>query len=97
MSTPLIGAARRSSASRCHRASKPAEPGRPDLRWRYRGNIPGRILLQTFLTIARPLVIWQQRVRDREALRRMPDHMLKDIGLDPVDLREETDKPFWRA
>lgn len=97
MSTFITGASREASASRRHRASKPAELGRPDLRWRYRGNIPGRILLQTFFALARPLVTWQQRVRDREALRRMPDHMLKDIGLDPGQLHEETDKPFWRA
>jgi len=97
MSTSLTGAARSRSASRRHRASTSAELGRPDLRWRYRGNILGRILLQTFFAIAQPLLIWQRRMRDRETLQRMPDHMLKDIGLDPGQLREETDKPFWRA
>jgi uncharacterized protein YjiS (DUF1127 family) len=97
MSTFVTGAARKGSASRRHRLSRPAEVGRPNLRWRYRGNPLGRWLLQGFFVLAEPLLIWQQRVRDRETLRRLPDHMLKDIGIDRADLREEADKPFWRA
>ncbi|MPZ10069.1 MAG: DUF1127 domain-containing protein [Kiloniellaceae bacterium] len=45
---------------------------------------------------ARPLVVWRQRLRDRDYLQRLPDYLLRDIGLDAAALREESRKPFWR-
>lgn len=42
------------------------------------------------------LYLWQQRLRDREALLQMTTAQLKDIGLSRVDALQEAEKPFWR-
>jgi uncharacterized protein YjiS (DUF1127 family) len=97
MSSLSPGAARKGPASRRHRAFQQADLGRPDLRWRSVHNPLGQALLWLFFTAARPLVIWQKRLRDRETLRRMPGYMLRDIGMDASEMREEADKPFWQA
>lgn len=73
-----------------------AEPGRPDLRWRAIRNPVGRGLVRLLLAVARPLVIWQRRIRDRDYLRQLPDYLLRDIGIDVEDARGEARKPFWR-
>ncbi|MEO3429182.1 DUF1127 domain-containing protein [Pelagibius sp. CAU 1746] len=56
-----------------------------------------RVLLWAFFAAAAPLVLWQHRLRERNALERLPDYILRDIGLHPAEVREETRKPFWRA
>ena len=38
---------------------------------------------------------WQIRSRQRTALRRLNDHMLKDIGVTRADAWREAAKPFW--
>jgi uncharacterized protein YjiS (DUF1127 family) len=86
---PRLSNARRSPA-------RPAEFGRPDVRWRSVGNPLGRALLWLFFAAARPLVVWQKRLRDRAYLERMPDYLLRDIGLDAEDIHHEIAKPFWR-
>lgn len=40
---------------------------------------------------------WWRRSQDREALMRMTDRDLKDIGLRRYDAYREARKPFWRA
>ena len=40
---------------------------------------------------------WHRRAEERRRLRELEPHMLKDIGLDKWQIREMTDKPFWRA
>lgn len=40
---------------------------------------------------------WRERRRTRRALERLPDHLLRDIGLDPLTARRESQKPFWRV
>ena len=45
----------------------------------------------------RLLLVWQQRIHDREALRLMSESQLKDIGIGSIDARQEAEKPFWRA
>ncbi len=40
---------------------------------------------------------WSERARQRSALGRLSDEMLKDIGLSRADVHIETRKPFWRA
>lgn len=40
---------------------------------------------------------WQERTRQRQALARMDDRMLKDIGLSRADVFLEARKPFWQA
>lgn len=42
------------------------------------------------------LVAWQVRARQRHHLAGLNDHLLKDIGLNRVDVLRETSKPFWR-
>ena len=43
------------------------------------------------------LQAWWMRRKTRRALERLPDHLLRDIGLDPLTARREAAKPFWRA
>jgi uncharacterized protein YjiS (DUF1127 family) len=52
-----------------------------------------RVLVAATLTV----VTWQLRYRTRSNLRALPDHMLHDIGLTPMDATFEAEKPFWRA
>ena len=97
MSSLSTGASRRVPASLRLRLSQDADLGRPDVRWRQASNPLGRALLWLFFAAARPLVRWQRRLRERDALKRMPDYILRDIGLDRETVEGETEKPFWRA
>ncbi|MEQ8356534.1 MAG: DUF1127 domain-containing protein [Kiloniellaceae bacterium] len=97
MSILSTGASCEASASPRQRKFPHADLDCPDVRWRTRGNPLGRALLSLFFATARPLIVWQQRVKDREALKRLPDHMLRDIGIDPMEALEAARKPFWRA
>lgn len=90
------GAARKVPASYRRRSAYQAELGRPDLRWRSIGNPLGRALVGLLLAAVQPLLVWQRRIRDREALQRMPDYILRDIGLDADKVQEEANKPFWQ-
>ncbi len=42
------------------------------------------------------LLIWQERASQRHALAQLDARMLKDVGLNRVDVELETSKPFWR-
>jgi uncharacterized protein YjiS (DUF1127 family) len=42
------------------------------------------------------LLSWMDRRRQRSALDRLSDHMLKDIGVSRADVDFEARKPFWR-
>ena len=90
------GASRKVPISHPPRSFRPAELGGPGLRWRA-GNPLGRALVSLFLGVARRLILWEQRLKDREALRRLPDHLLRDIGVHRAEIEAETRKPFWRA
>jgi len=46
--------------------------------------------------LVRRLVIWFERVRQRQALLALDDFVLKDIGLTRADVMREHDKPFWQ-
>ena len=39
---------------------------------------------------------WDERARQRHHLANLDDHLLKDIGLTPDDVRRECSKSFWR-
>ena len=39
---------------------------------------------------------WQERARSRDALLRLSDYELRDIGFTRLDARREINKPFWR-
>lgn len=99
MTSLSTGASRRvPAAPRLSGVAPPeADIGRPDGRWHRVGNPLGRALLWLFFAAARPLVVWQKRLRDRAYLERIPDYLLRDIGLDAEDVHAETSKPFWRA
>lgn len=93
----LLSGASRKVPMTLRLSSAPAtQPGHPSLRWRAVRSPVGRGLLGLLLTAARPLTVWQRRLRDRDCLQRMPDYLLQDIGLDRVDVLREADKPFWR-
>lgn len=40
---------------------------------------------------------WHDRWQQRRQLERLDRRMLRDIGLDPLDVLRETRKPFWSA
>jgi uncharacterized protein YjiS (DUF1127 family) len=41
------------------------------------------------------LELWADRRRERRALLRCPDGLLKDVGLSRADALREAEKPFW--
>ena len=43
------------------------------------------------------LLVWQERSRQRRALARLDDRMLRDIGISRADVAAECAKPFWRG
>ena len=49
------------------------------------------------LAAADLLVLWEQRLNDRDTLRAMDDARLRDAGLSQGQVYRETAKPFWRA
>ncbi|HYG89731.1 MAG TPA: DUF1127 domain-containing protein [Azospirillum sp.] len=53
------------------------------------GTVVGRALLL--------LRQWTERRRQRRALARLDDALLRDVGLTCDEVRRETEKPFWRA
>jgi uncharacterized protein YjiS (DUF1127 family) len=42
------------------------------------------------------VAVGRERRRQRVALARLDDRMLRDIGLTAADVEGETSKPFWR-
>jgi len=48
-------------------------------------------------TIAEATQPWYERWRQRQALMRLDDHLLKDIGVSRADADLEATKPFWKG
>src|SRR3546814_19543964 len=46
--------------------------------------------------LAGRLILWQKRLRDREALATLSVWQLSDIGLCSADAPREAEQPFWR-
>jgi uncharacterized protein YjiS (DUF1127 family) len=42
------------------------------------------------------LLVWGERIRQRQGLADMDEHLLSDIGLTPAQAAAEYGKPFWR-
>ncbi|MGA8261216.1 MAG: DUF1127 domain-containing protein [Arenicellales bacterium] len=42
------------------------------------------------------LALWYFRATSRRDVDRLDDRLLRDIGLDPLEARRESDKPFWK-
>jgi uncharacterized protein YjiS (DUF1127 family) len=58
---------------------------------------PLPLLSRALLRVTLLAVTWEMRRRTRKDLRSLSDHMLVDIGLDPMSAASEASKPFWRA
>ncbi len=43
------------------------------------------------------LNVWEKRLAERQHLAGMDERMMRDIGLDRADLRQEIAKPFWKG
>ena len=53
------------------------------------------VLPERLHRLARTLLLWHERARQRRHLQSLSDHMLRDIGLTRADVLAEADKPFW--
>ncbi|MBY0318735.1 MAG: hypothetical protein K2X72_08445 [Reyranella sp.] len=47
--------------------------------------------------VRRILTEWRRRARSRRDIGRIDYCTLRDLGLDPGQMRFEAEKPFWRA
>ncbi len=54
--------------------------------------LPWRMMSKALIV----LMAWQERARQRTSLGQMDDRMLKDIGLNRLDVYRETSRPFWK-
>ena len=43
------------------------------------------------------LRLWRRRIHERQQLARLDVRMLRDIGVTPVEVEGEINKPFWRS
>lgn len=69
-----------------------------DVRYRqplFSGN-PLRSLVSGVLRTTDTLYRWQKRVEERQQLASLDQRLLRDIGLDPLDVAREIGKPFWK-
>ena len=54
---------------------------------------PGGFAIPGWLRLAE---IWIERSRNRRALTRLDDHLLRDIGISREAAEREAARPFWR-
>jgi uncharacterized protein YjiS (DUF1127 family) len=47
--------------------------------------------------LARLLLLWRRRDRERRELAALDDRSLRDIGLNRAEVAYESTKPFWRS
>lgn len=61
-----------------------------------RATIPDHLgrILKRCLTL---LLVWEQRLKDRDTLEGMSQSRLRDIGLSHGQAMREARKPFWQA
>jgi uncharacterized protein YjiS (DUF1127 family) len=53
-------------------------------------------LRQLAKAAARLLGTYKMRERSRRELAQLDPHLLKDVGIDPLDAAAEARKPFWK-
>ncbi len=41
--------------------------------------------------------LWRSRSKQRQALSRLPEYRLIDLGVSEADRRDEVKKPFWKV
>jgi uncharacterized protein YjiS (DUF1127 family) len=46
--------------------------------------------------VVRNVLEWNERIRQRQALAELDDHLLKDIGISRTAAAAEVSQPFWR-
>jgi len=49
-----------------------------------------------FPSFIKRINVWRETYRQRQALARLSDTVLKDIGITRYDAEQESNKPFWR-
>ncbi|HEX6840346.1 MAG TPA: DUF1127 domain-containing protein [Stellaceae bacterium] len=49
-----------------------------------------------YARLSSALAQWQARSRSRRLLAALDEHMLRDIGIDPARVWQETEKWFWQ-
>lgn len=54
-------------------------------------------LSRALMALTFTVLAWELRHRSRKSLGKLDNHMLRDIGLDPLAAQTETQKPFWRC
>lgn len=59
--------------------------------------VSGAVTSYLFARIVEFIAVWHRRTSEREALRRLSDHHLRDIGLTRSIVMMKSAKPFWRA
>ena len=58
--------------------------------------MPRRVGARDWLApMAGQVAVWLERARERRALARLDDRMLRDIGIDHATARGEASKFFW--
>jgi uncharacterized protein YjiS (DUF1127 family) len=57
---------------------------------------PARAPLHPLAAAWRIIARWIERARQRNALARLDDAMLRDIGITRSEAAREWEKPFWR-
>ncbi len=50
-----------------------------------------------WLNLGRMISCWHSRSKQRHALSKLDDHLLRDIGVNHLEAERESAKPFWRA
>lgn len=45
--------------------------------------------------LVRRLLLWRNLMRERQHLRSLDDHALRDIGISRQDVDREASRPFW--
>lgn len=61
---------------------------------------PSTLLVNTvvrFVSVTSIARIWVERRKQRRRLAELPPHLLKDIGISPVEASREAAKPFWEV
>jgi uncharacterized protein YjiS (DUF1127 family) len=53
-------------------------------------------LMASLQSIVRTVLGWNERIRQRQALAALDDHLLRDIGISRTAAATETSQPFWR-
>jgi len=55
----------------------------------------GAAIVGSYLRISDTTAMWRSRLRQRQALQELSDHVLKDIGISRCDVFRESTKYFW--